>query len=83
MDNEVIQVDITKLRIEEKSWHKEFDEKAIAELAESISEHGCLTPILARREGDEYIIAAGERRWRACQIAGLETVPVIISSFDE
>jgi len=62
-----------------------FDERAIKELAQSISEHGLLQPILVRpdktREG-MYEIIAGERRWRASQKAQLHEVPVIIRELD-
>lgn len=61
-----------------------FDEKALQELAESISTHGLLQPIVVRPMiGGTYQIVAGERRWRACRIAGLNTVPVIIKSLDD
>lgn len=61
-----------------------FDEEALQELAESISVHGLLQPIVVRPMiGGTYQIVAGERRWRACRIAGLNTVPVIIKSLDD
>ena len=61
-----------------------FDEDALQELAESISTHGLLQPIVVRPMiGGTYQIVAGERRWRACRIAGLNTVPVIIKSLDD
>ncbi|MBQ7107497.1 MAG: ParB/RepB/Spo0J family partition protein [Clostridia bacterium] len=61
-----------------------FDEQALQELAESISTHGLLQPIVVRPMiGGTYQIVAGERRWRASRIAGLTTVPVIIKSLDD
>ena len=54
---------------------KKFDEAALAELAESIRQHGVLEPLVVRQVGQLYELIAGERRWRASQIAGLETVP--------
>ncbi len=61
-----------------------FDEESLQELAESISTHGLLQPIVVRPMiGGTYQIVAGERRWRACRIAGLNTVPVIIKSLDD
>ena len=58
---------------------REFDEAALAELADSIREHGVLQPILARDlGGGRRQIVAGERRWRAARRAGLETVPVVM-----
>ena len=56
-----------------------FDEIALQELAESIREHGLIQPlIVVRSSEDQYTLIAGERRWRAAQIAGLETVSVVI-----
>lgn len=58
---------------------KDFDEAALAELADSISKHGLLQPILVRpMTNGGYQIIAGERRWRACRMAGLTSVPVVI-----
>lgn len=58
---------------------RHFDEEALAELAASIRQHGVLQPILVRPvDGAHHQIVAGERRWRACQIAGLHELPVII-----
>ena len=54
---------------------REFDQRAIDELAESIRKHGVLQPLLVRPKGDGYELIAGERRWRATRQVGLETVP--------
>ena len=62
----------------------DFDEEALAELAESIAQHGVLQPILVRPvSGDCYQIVAGERRWRASRMAGLTEVPVIIRELSD
>ena len=55
-----------------------FDEEALERLTVSIREHGVVQPILVRRKGPRYELIAGERRWRAAQKAGLQTIPVII-----
>lgn len=56
-----------------------FDEQALRELADSIREHGLIQPLIVVRSGeDHYTLIAGERRWRAAQIAGLDTVPVVV-----
>lgn len=61
-----------------------FDETALNELADSISRHGLLQPIIVRPlSNGSYQIIAGERRWRACRIAGLDEVPVIIKELDD
>lgn len=56
----------------------EFDEARLAELAASITAHGIIQPIIVRKHKDGYQIVAGERRWRAAQLAGLQEVPVVI-----
>ena len=61
-----------------------FDEEAMAELVHSIKEIGILQPVVVRRLGpDEYELVMGERRWRATQLAGLETVPAIVRDTDD
>lgn len=60
-----------------------FDQTKLNELAQSIKQHGILTPILVRAVQDKYQIVAGERRFRAGVIAGLKTIPVIIENFND
>lgn len=60
---------------------KNFDEKALKELAQSIKTHGVIQPIIVCKNGDRYTIIAGERRWRASQLAGLKTIPCIIKDY--
>lgn len=63
---------------------KNFDEEALSELAESISKHGLIQPIVVRPQANgSYRIIAGERRWRACRMAGLSEVPVVIKEIDD
>lgn len=62
---------------------KNFDEKKLAELAESIRENGVLQPIIVRQSVGGYEIIAGERRCRASELAGQATIPAIIRQFDE
>ena len=59
-----------------------YDEESLTELADSIREHGVLQPVLLRPAGSEYELIAGERRWRASQLAGRETIPAIVVDFD-
>lgn len=61
---------------------REFEPQALAELANSIRNHGILQPILVRESEDKYEIIAGERRWRAAQMAGLQQVPVLVGKID-
>lgn len=60
-----------------------FDESALTELAESIRENGVLQPLLVRKKGQNYEIIAGERRYQASKLAGLDEVPVIIKDVDD
>lgn len=77
------------LRLSEMEPNKDqprndFDEQSIANLADSIREHGLLQPILVRPlENGSYQIVAGERRWRACRMLGMSEVPVIIRELDD
>mgnify|MGYP000860130428 CR=1 FL=1 len=81
-------MEITELNIEmiiarQDQPRKVFDEESLKELASSLTEHGVLQPVLVREKGDRYEIIAGERRWRAAQIAGLGTIPAIIRQLDD
>ncbi len=63
---------------------KQFDDEALAELSESIAQHGVLQPLLVRPMPDgSYQLVAGERRWRASRMAGLSEVPVVIRDMEE
>ncbi|MFN3533874.1 MAG: ParB/RepB/Spo0J family partition protein, partial [Desulfatiglandales bacterium] len=57
---------------------KHFEDPSLQELADSIKEKGVLTPLLVSKDQEGYTLIAGERRWRAAQMAGLERVPVIL-----
>lgn len=60
-----------------------YEEESLAELADSIREHGVLQPILVRPVGPQFELIAGERRWRASRLAERETIPAIVVEFDE
>lgn len=57
---------------------KDFNEQALEELAQSIKEHGVITPITVNKKDGKYTIIAGERRYRACKMVGLEKIPAYI-----
>ncbi len=61
----------------------QFDEEALEELADSIRQLGLIQPITVKREGEKYIIISGERRWRASEKAGLESIPAYIRDVDD
>ena len=75
------QISIELIRPNKNQPRKVFSKKPLEELAASIASKGILQPILVRPDPkvpDLYEIVAGERRWRACQLAGLDTIPVIV-----
>ena len=61
---------------------REFDPGALDQLARSIGQHGVLQPVVVRRVGERYELIMGERRFRASQLAGRKTVPVVVSNVD-
>lgn len=61
----------------------EFDENALRELADSIRAQGIIQPVVLRRRSGEYELIAGERRWRAAQLAGLERIPAVVREIDD
>ena len=61
----------------------QFDDEALQELASSIRQLGVIQPITVKKQGEQYIIISGERRWRASQIVGLETLPAYIREADD
>lgn len=60
---------------------KDFNDEAIAQLADSIKKYGILQPLLVQKQGEHFEIIAGERRWRAAKEAGLKEVPVVIKEY--
>lgn len=83
-DDELRNIDIDL--IERGPWQprEHFDEEALQELADSISQQGVVQPIVVRLKAqNQYEIVAGERRWRASQKAGLSKIPAVIKSFDD
>lgn len=83
LTDEVEQIAITKLRSNPYQPRKQFDQKAIEELATSISNYGILQPIIARKSIKGYEIVVGERRFIAAQQAGLKEVPVVVRKLSE
>lgn len=78
------EVAINLIKANPNQPRREFDEDALKELSDSIREIGIVQPITLRDEGDgTYLIIAGERRWRASQMAGLETIPAYVRTVDD
>ena len=77
-------IDLELIEVNEDQPRKYFDEEKIKELADSINSHGLVQPIIVNKsQSGKYKIIAGERRFRACKIAGLRQVPVIIKDLTE
>ena len=79
----VNEVEINKVHANPNQPRKNFDEDALNELAASIKTHGVIQPIVVNKDEDGYMIIAGERRWRASKIAGLDTIPCIVKNYTE
>ena len=77
-DQGIKQIPINQIQPNPQQPRVQMDEEALEELAASIREHGILQPLIVRKAGDEnFILIAGERRWRAAELAGLTFVPAI------
>lgn len=81
--DEIVQLDLGSVQPNPYQPRREFEEAELAELASSIREHGVLQPIVVRPHAGGYQIVAGERRFRACQLLALATVPAIVRTADD
>ncbi len=78
-ENGVLKLNINDIEPNREQPRKDFDDDSVSELADSIAQHGLIQPIVVTPlSNGRYSIVAGERRWRACRIAGLQEVPVIV-----
>jgi ParB family chromosome partitioning protein len=69
---------ITAIKADTHNPRRKFDDTLLTELAESIRTQGVLQPVLVRKDGAHYRLIAGERRWRASQLAGLTEIPAVV-----
>ena len=81
-ESKLKELKLTDVVRDEEQPRREFNKEALEALAASIKEHGVLQPIVVTQEEGKYKIVAGERRWRASKIAGLETIPAIVRTLD-
>lgn len=79
----VVELELEKIFPNPDQPRKTFDEDKLTDLAESIREHGVLQPILVAPRGEQYMVIAGERRYRASKRAGLTTIPALIRDMDD
>ena len=83
LKDEVAQLPISKIVPNRYQPRNIFNDEKIVELSESIKEHGVIQPIVVRKFKDDYEIIAGERRYRASKLVGLDKVPAIIREYDD
>lgn len=79
----ILEIEVGRIRPNPHQPRKEFDAEGLEELAASIREHGVVQPIVVRPDGEGYELVAGERRWRAAKLAGLERIPALVREFSE
>ncbi|MBI4463346.1 MAG: ParB/RepB/Spo0J family partition protein [Acidobacteria bacterium] len=79
----VRQIELTRITPNPYQARQHFHPERLRELSESIKAHGVVQPVVVRQQGDRYTLIAGERRWRAAQLAGLATVPAIVRQVPE
>lgn len=82
-NEEIVELNLSDLRPNPYQPRKVFDEEALSELASSIKEHGVFQPIIVKKSIKGYDIIAGERRFRASKMAGLEKIPAIVREFTD
>jgi len=82
-DNGYSLIDINLIKSNESQPRKSFDDEKIMELSESIKSNGIIQPLILRKDKDEYIIVAGERRWRAAKYIGIKEIPAVIMDLTE
>lgn len=76
------EIDIDRIQRGKYQPRQYFDQQSLQELADSIRSQGIVQPIVVRPEGDHFELVAGERRWRAAQIAGLQKIPAVVRDLD-
>jgi len=78
----LVELDIDRIQRGKYQPRQVFDQEALQELADSIRVQGIVQPVVVRPEGSHYELVAGERRWRAAQLAGLQKVPAVVREID-
>ena len=82
-NDQIVEINLSELRANPYQPRKNFDEEALNELALSIKEHGVFQPIIVKKSIKGYEIIAGERRFRASKLAGMQTIPAIVKDFSD
>ncbi len=80
--NNLRELDIDRIQRGKFQPRQNFDQQSLQELADSIRAQGVIQPVVVRPEGNHFELVAGERRWRAAQMAGLQKIPVVVRDID-
>ena len=80
--SKLVEIELDKIVPDEDQPRSDFKQEQLEALAQSIEQHGVLQPIVVTKNGANFKIVAGERRWRASKIAGLKTIPCIVRTID-
>ena len=83
LEQNILQIPIDEIIPNRFQPRLQFDDRGLEELASSIKQHGIIQPLVLRRVEDKYEIIAGERRYKAAQLAGLTKVPAVIANIDD
>jgi ParB family chromosome partitioning protein len=78
----LVELDIDRIQRGKYQPRQNFDQDSLQELADSIRSQGIVQPVVVRPEGGHFELVAGERRWRAAQLAGLQKIPAVIRELD-
>jgi len=79
----ISEIDIDRISPNKYQPREQFDGEALSDLAQSIQQNGIIQPLVLRPQGEDFQIVAGERRWRAAQVAGLKRVPAVIKNISD
>lgn len=82
-ENGIIEMRINDIEPNSNQPRKRFDDEKLKQLADSIIQHGVIQPIIVKKAGESYKIVAGERRWRAARLAGLNKIPAIVKDMSD
>lgn len=79
----ILQIDIGLIDPNPRQPRKDFNDERLQELATSIEHSGLIQPLIVKKQGERYLIVAGERRWRAARLVGLKHIPVLLRDYSE
>lgn len=81
--SQLVELKVSEVQPDKNQPRRNFSEEGLNELADSIREHGVVSPIVVVKKGEKYEIVAGERRWRASKLAEKETIPAIVRTLSD